>query len=150
MMVDLILDLPNSAAVLMNLDLVITVDTALAHLAGAMAVPTWVVLPAAPDWRWLLDRDDTPWYPSLRLFRQRRLLVWDDVFSRVKGELEQRLVMLQRSPAMLALPQLLDMAAKYHRAGCKHQARRVCQRILDIDPRHADALNLLALIARRD
>ncbi len=62
----------DSAAVLAQLDLVVTSDTALAHLAGALAVPVWVALSQAADWRWLLDRPDCPWYPSMTLFRQRR------------------------------------------------------------------------------
>ncbi len=70
----------------MNLDLVITVDTAVAHCAGALGVPVWVALPFAPDWRWLLKREDSPWYPSMRLFRQPHLGDWDDVFDRITQE----------------------------------------------------------------
>ena len=77
----------DTAAMMKNLDLVICVDTALAHLAGALAVPAWVLLPLAPDWRWLLDRDDTPWYPTLKLFRQRHPNDWQEVLSRVADAL---------------------------------------------------------------
>ena len=63
-------NLVNTAALIANLDLIISVDTAVAHLAGALARPTWVLLPFLPDWRWLLDRNDSPWYPTMRLFRQ--------------------------------------------------------------------------------
>ena len=65
----------------------ITPDTSLAHLAGALGVPVWVAIPFASDWRWLLDREDTPWYPTMRLFRQRRWGDWDEVFSRMAQEL---------------------------------------------------------------
>ena len=77
----------DTAAVLMNLDLVITVDSAVAHLAGALGVPVWVLLPFTPDWRWLLERSDSPWYPTMRLFRQRRFGDWEDVFERVAANL---------------------------------------------------------------
>lgn len=77
----------DTAALMMNLDLVITSDSVTAHLAGALGVPVWVALPIAPDWRWLLDRDDSPWYPTMRLFRQARFGDWDDVFSRIATEL---------------------------------------------------------------
>jgi ADP-heptose:LPS heptosyltransferase len=60
----------DTAAVMASLDLVISSDTAIAHLAGALARPTWIALHASPDWRWLLDRTDNPWYPTMRLFRQ--------------------------------------------------------------------------------
>ena len=64
-------DFMDTAAVLRNLDLVIACDTAVAHLAGALGVAVWVALPFVPDWRWLLDRSDSPWYPTMRLFRQK-------------------------------------------------------------------------------
>src|SRR5262249_42583250 len=76
-------DFMDTAAVGQNLDLIITADTALAHLAGALAVPVWVALPFAPDWRWLLAREDSPWYPSLRLFRQTQPGDWEGVFQRL-------------------------------------------------------------------
>jgi hypothetical protein len=63
-------DFSETAALLLNLDLIITVDTSVAHLAGALGRPIWVLLPFAPDWRWMLDRADSPWYPTMRLFRQ--------------------------------------------------------------------------------
>lgn len=80
----------DTAALMKCLDLVITSDTSIAHLAGALAVPTWVVLPQAPDWRWLLHRQDSPWYPTMRLFRQTRMGQWSDVIQIVAAELAQR------------------------------------------------------------
>jgi Flp pilus assembly protein TadD len=76
----------DTAAVMRNLDLVITSDTGPAHLAGALGVPVWVALPFVPDWRWLLDREDSPWYPTARLFRQGAWGQWSDVFERIAGE----------------------------------------------------------------
>jgi len=78
----------DTAAVMMNMDLVITSDTAVAHLAGALGVPVWVALPLVPDWRWLLERDDSPWYPTMRLFRQTRYSQWEDVFGRMVEEMK--------------------------------------------------------------
>jgi len=80
-------DFADTAALIANLDLVISVDTAPAHLAGAMARPTWLLLPFAPDWRWMLDRSDSPWYPTMRLFRQREWGDWHGVFEDVAEEL---------------------------------------------------------------
>jgi predicted negative regulator of RcsB-dependent stress response len=80
----------DAAAVIENLDLVMTVDTAIAHLAGALGRPVWLALAVCVDWRWLLEREDSPWYPSMRLFRQTRLGRWDDVFERMAGELQLR------------------------------------------------------------
>jgi hypothetical protein len=83
-------DFAETAAVLANLDLVVTVDTAVAHLAGALGVPVWVALPFAWDWRWLLGRDDSPWYPTLRLFRQQTAGGWEDVFERMAAALREQ------------------------------------------------------------
>jgi hypothetical protein len=80
----------DTAAVMKNLDLVITSDTAVPHLAGALGVPVWTALPLVPDWRWLLEREDCPWYPSMRLFRQTRFAQWDDVFERIGEELKRK------------------------------------------------------------
>ncbi|MFQ5962995.1 MAG: tetratricopeptide repeat protein [Candidatus Scalinduaceae bacterium] len=80
-------DFADTAAVIANLELVISVDTAVAHLAGAIGKPVWNLLHSAPDWRWLLNRDDSSWYPSMRLFRQTQFYDWIGVFERVKKEL---------------------------------------------------------------
>src|SRR5262249_11225967 len=77
----------DTAAVMVNLDLVVTTDTSVAHLAGALGVPVWVALSAGPDWRWLVGREDCPWYPTMRLFRQSRPHDWDEGFERIAAEL---------------------------------------------------------------
>lgn len=78
----------DTAAILRNIDLLIASDSALVHLAGAMGVPTWVLLPVHPDWRFLLERDDSPWYPTFQLYRQTRYGDWEEVFERVVLALE--------------------------------------------------------------
>jgi tetratricopeptide (TPR) repeat protein len=80
-------DFAETAALASSLDLVITVDTSVAHLAGALGRPTWILLPYTPDWRWLLDRDDSPWYPTVRLFRQDETRDYGKVVGRVRDEL---------------------------------------------------------------
>jgi tetratricopeptide (TPR) repeat protein len=80
----------DTAAIMQHLDLVITSDTAMSHVAGALGVPTWVALAKVPDWRWLLDREDCPWYPSMRLFRQPTAGDWRSVFERMAGELSRQ------------------------------------------------------------
>jgi Flp pilus assembly protein TadD/ADP-heptose:LPS heptosyltransferase len=80
-------DYAETAALVSRLDLVITVDTSVAHLAGALGRPTWLLLPRLPDWRWLFDRDDTPWYPTVRLFRQTETRDYGNVVDRVRVEL---------------------------------------------------------------
>ena len=77
-------DFSVTAALVSELDLVISVDTSVAHLAGALGKPIWVLLPFIPDWRWLLDREDSPWYPTARLFRQSENRKWDGVIDRVR------------------------------------------------------------------
>lgn len=80
-------DFADTAALIACLDLVITVDTSVAHLAGALGRPTWILLPWTPDYRWLLDRTDSPWYPSVRLFRQTETREFESVLDRVREEL---------------------------------------------------------------
>ncbi len=82
-------DFADSAAIIEALDLLITVDTAPAHLAGALGKPVWVLLPHIPDWRWLLERDDSPWYPSMRLFRQEQPGRWGNAFRGVVAALKE-------------------------------------------------------------
>ena len=73
---------------MMNCDLIITSDTAIAHLAGALGRPVWVALKYIPDWRWMLKRSDTPWYPSMYLYRQTKINEWKNVFDQIKIDLK--------------------------------------------------------------
>jgi hypothetical protein len=96
-------DFGDTAAVIENLDLVVTVDSSVAHLAGALAKPVWLMLPWLPDWRWLMDREDSPWYPTMRLFRQSPRGDWAGVIARVARGIEMasmahKIGAAQRSP----------------------------------------------------
>jgi tetratricopeptide (TPR) repeat protein len=89
-------DFGETAALIENLDMVITVDTSMGHLAGALAKPVWILIPKAADWRWQLEREDSPWYPTARLFRQAKPGEWDPVLARLRMSLAAE---LQRQPA---------------------------------------------------
>ena len=93
----------DTAAAMSCLDLVITCDTSVAHLAGALAVPVWVALKRDAEWRWLTERADSPWYPTMRLFRQTRRGVWSDVFEAMASELAQ-LAELRGAPPLISTP----------------------------------------------
>jgi tetratricopeptide (TPR) repeat protein len=82
-----IYDFADAAALIQHLDLVISVDTSVAHLSGALAKPTWVLIPSQSDFRWLLNRTDSPWYPTMRLFRQPRKVPWPEIFEQVRQAL---------------------------------------------------------------
>ncbi|GAA5167171.1 glycosyltransferase family 9 protein [Viridibacterium curvum] len=86
-LLDMQRDMADAAAIISRLDLLISVDTATAHLAGALGQPVWLLLPAGADWRWGAEHDATPWYPSMRIFRQRQPGNWGEVMGRVKQEL---------------------------------------------------------------
>ena len=85
---DQIHDFADTAALIDQLDLVISIDTAVAHLAGALGKPVFLMLPFAPDWRWLLERSDSPWYPTMRIFRQKQAGDWGEVMPRVHAALD--------------------------------------------------------------
>ena len=84
---DELADFADTAALVKCLDLVITVDTSVAHLAAALGCPTWILLPWTPDYRWLLERDNSPWYPTVRLFRQGKTREYASVLESVRLEL---------------------------------------------------------------
>ncbi len=92
----------DCAAVMANLDLIVSVDTSIAHLAGALGRPAWVALKHIPEWRWMLGRDDTPWYPAMRLFRQSAAGDWAEVFSGM-AEAARSVVARERNPAQASL-----------------------------------------------
>src|SRR5262249_1953457 len=114
-------DFGETAAAIANLDLVIAADTALAHLAGALNRPVWTLLPFAPDWRWLLARSDSPWYPSMRLFRQTRPGEWDDAIAAVRQALADRIGGAAKLPDRARREEYVALVAA---ANEHHQAKR--------------------------
>jgi Flp pilus assembly protein TadD/ADP-heptose:LPS heptosyltransferase len=109
----------DTAAIMKSLDLVITSDTSIAHLAGGLGVETWVLLSSAADFRWLMNRDDSPWYPTVRLFRQERLGDWSGVFARVAAALRRRSSSPLESPAKGNVAAKIN-AESLHRRGKQH------------------------------
>ena len=87
---DLQTDFADAAAIIDNVDLVISVDTSVAHLAAAMGKETWIILPHAADWRWMIDRNDSPWYPTAKLYRQKKQDDWTNVIYEIRSTLSRR------------------------------------------------------------
>jgi len=92
-------DFDQTAALMANLDLIVTCESAPAHLAGALGVPVWVAIPFAPSWQWLLDRPDSVWYPGMQLFRQKDRTAWSEVMQQMAANLERLVTTRRRSPA---------------------------------------------------
>ncbi|MGF1579603.1 MAG: tetratricopeptide repeat protein [Gemmataceae bacterium] len=150
------------AAVLMNLDLLITCDTAIAHLAGALAVPVWVCIPFVPDWRWQLEREDSPWYRTMRLLRQSTLGDWNSVFQKITKTLTQGETQTDAISSTLARPssgipttssesgptkqELLREITTQRKAKRLPETERLCHELLKIDPQHAATWHTLAVI----
>jgi tetratricopeptide (TPR) repeat protein len=133
----------DTAAVMMSLDLVVTTDTAVAHLAGALGVPVWVALGVGADWRYLEGREDSPWYPTMRLFRQERLYEWDELFERIAAALPVR----APTPAPAAVARAWGQALGHYGAGRLAEAEQGCRQVLDAEPCHAEAVHLLGVLA---
>ncbi|ASF47474.1 tetratricopeptide repeat protein [Methylovulum psychrotolerans] len=139
-------DFADTAAIVAQLDLVICVDTVIAHLAGALGKPVWLLLPHNADWRWLTGRDDSPWYPQTVLFRQRQAGDWAELIGRVKERLKG---LLGLAPPVSAtdLAALLRAGLAHQQAGQLPQAEALYRQVLQTQPHHPDALHFLGLIA---
>lgn len=158
----------DTAAIIANLDLVITIDSAIAHLAGAMGKPVWILLAKGSDWRWLRDRDDTPWYPQARLFRQAKPGDWAEVVGRLRAELwsstgagaqlpaEKAVDPVMASALRMTAPPRVDdpvlcdalfvEAGRHYRMGHLDRSKALYEHVLSIDPGHVNTLcNLGAL-----
>jgi tetratricopeptide (TPR) repeat protein len=133
-------DFANTAWAISQLDLVITVNTCVAHLAGALGKTTWVLLPFIPDWRWLVGRSDSPWYPTARLFRQPSFGDWNSVITSIG------LVLKERTGATETPEPLLVLAAQYQQLGQLREAQTAYQQFLETQPNHVATLQNLGLI----
>jgi tetratricopeptide (TPR) repeat protein len=155
---ELLEDFADTAALIENLDLVITVDTATAHLAGALGKPVWVLLKYAADWRWLLERTDSPWYPSARLFRQASAGDWFGVVRNLRHAAasflrEQQVgsrpvafeADIRRGIALLNVGGDIDRAARLHRSGRSDAALRLIDQVLAVRPDLPEALLVRAV-----
>ena len=139
-------DFSDTAFAISKMDLIISADTSVAHLAGAIHHPTWVLLPKIPDWRWLLNREDSPWYPSIRLFRQKEPGNWSDVFTEVIQALHERSGSLEKMDIPDILPsekiadQLLQQGNSFFQQNQIESAIQKYQESLSLMPDTIDVL----------
>jgi tetratricopeptide (TPR) repeat protein len=147
----------DTAAVMFNLDLVVTSDTAVAHLAGALGCPVFILLKPKPEWRFLRGRSDSPWYPTARLFHRRPDRPWSDIMGDVAAEVGKlvagnRAPLFERpalppAPAPIPLATRFEAALAHHMAGRLAEARAAYAAILIETPNHAETLHMLGAIA---
>ncbi|CAG0934555.1 hypothetical protein PLCT1_02770, partial [Planctomycetaceae bacterium] len=142
-------DVMDTAGLVAHLDLVITVDTMVAHLAGAMGIPVWLLLPFAPDWRWMLGRDDSPWYPTMRLFRQPEPGAWAQVVDRVRDELMRSVANRVPATGQLESATTIGDALRLHESGDLAAASEAYRAILRAVPDDPDALYLLSVLGHQ-
>ncbi len=140
-------DFHDTAALVELMDLVISVDTSVAHLSGALGKPTWVMLPATPDWRWMLNRSDSPWYPNVKLYRQGQDKNWRQVFKQVGADLETYFEL----PAVKEQIELgldsFDHALMLHQKGELQAAKQIYEQLLAKNPQHIQALHFFGVLA---
>jgi tetratricopeptide (TPR) repeat protein/glycosyltransferase involved in cell wall biosynthesis len=147
-------DFADTAAVIAQLDLVISVDTAVAHLAGALGKPVWILLSLVPDWRWMLEREDSPWYPTARLFRQQKPGDWEGVFDRLKTAL-QHMVGTHHPPTLqsnLLSPAQVEfhIANALNKQGKKAAAIARYKQVIALNQSHAEAHSHLGYLQQED
>jgi tetratricopeptide (TPR) repeat protein len=140
---NLIEDFVDTASLISLVDLVLTVDTSVAHLAGGLGIMTWILLPFEPDWRWLLDRSDSPWYPSVTLIRQKKIGDWADVFMRVRNYL---LNYNYSQKTKFWLEKAYDSLKNQSNSNLE----KYCTRIITIDPCNTEAIHLLSICYFRE
>ena len=148
---DQLKDFADTAALCELMDVVISVDTSVVHLSAALGRPTWVLTPFSPDWRWLLDRDDSPWYPSIKLYRQETVGYWTNVFERVRADLLVFVRHLNQNfiqdPQFERCEELFHKACAYQNQGEFSLAQSLYSKVLEIKPNHFNALHLLGVMA---
>jgi tetratricopeptide (TPR) repeat protein len=138
-------DFADTAALIDTLDLVIGVDTAVIHLTGALGKPVWLLNRFDCCWRWLRARDDSPWYPTLRQFRQPNPGEWKEAIAAAAAALAERAA--SRDPQRMSDTVSFDRALRFHRSGRWPEAEQTYREILRIDPEHSDSQHLLGVIA---
>ncbi|WP_242725733.1 tetratricopeptide repeat protein [Microcoleus vaginatus] len=155
-------DFADTAAVISQLDLVICVDTAVAHLAGALGKPVWILLCFMPDWRWMLEREDSPWYPTARLFRQQTPGDWEEVFDRIKTALKHLISTrpqavpgkedTEASPRFSLSPAQVQfhIANALEKQGKKAEAAARYEQVIAASPSHAEAHSYLGYLKQEN
>lgn len=143
-------DFSDTAALIANLDLVLSIDTGVAHLAGALGKETWVLLPYAADWRWMLDRDDSPWYRDMRLFRQERAGDWQGVMASVRAALIARVskFLAERDVRSPVLEAAYSDGHSLLQAGRVDEAEKPLVRALLLNPHIPEVFNALGVLCR--
>jgi tetratricopeptide (TPR) repeat protein len=141
---DRLQDFTDTVALLQEMDLLITVDTAIAHLGGAMGMPVWLLLPFAPDWRWLKDRSDSPWYPTMTVFRQKQLNDWQSAIDQVKD----RLLDYYRSVLQEA-EDLLKKGNQFFQTGQLQEAMLCFQQAIKANPNLGKAYYNLGVVCKQ-
>jgi tetratricopeptide (TPR) repeat protein len=145
-------DFRDTAAAISQLDLVITVDTSVAHLAGAMGKPVWILVPPQADWRWILGRNDSPWYPTARIYRRMPESSWESVVARVADDLQAFAVVRDAVPTRhmpSGIDEALRAAVILHNNGQLDDASAIYSGVLHIDPDNFDANHLQGQARRR-